>query len=99
MIDLGSLGLAIAVDAADALFKPGRVERDVEVHEPVAVRLEVDALTGRVGGEQHSHRLFGRVGGELRADVLTLVGRGRALDHREPAAARGSARRRCARTR
>ena len=50
VVDLGGLGLAVAVDAADALFEPGRVERDVEVHQPVAVRLQVDALTGGVGG-------------------------------------------------
>ena len=79
--DLRFFGLPVAVDAADALLQPGRVERDVEVHQPVAVGLQVDALAGGVGGEQDAHRLLGRVLGELRADVLAVLGLGRALDH------------------
>jgi hypothetical protein len=73
--DLGFFALAVAVDAADALFEAGGVERDVEVHQPVAVGLEVDALARGVGGEQDANRLFSWVGGELRADVLAVLGR------------------------
>ena len=69
----GFLGLPVAVDAADPLLQPGRVERDVEVDQSVAVRLQVDALTRGVGGQQHPDRLLGRVLGELRADVLAVL--------------------------
>ena len=54
--------LAVAVDPADPLLQPGRVERDVEVHQPVAVGLQVDALAGGVGGDQDPDRLLVRVG-------------------------------------
>ena len=84
LVDLRRLFLAVAVDAADALFQAGRVERDVEVDEPVAVRLQVDPLAGGVGGDQDPDVLLVRRGGELRADVLPFLGRGGALDHREP---------------
>ena len=53
--DLGRLGLAVTVDAADALLEPVGVERDVEVDQSVAVVLQVDALAGGVGGEQDPH--------------------------------------------
>ena len=50
--DLRSLRLAVPVDAADPLLKLVRVERDVVVDQPVAVLVQVDALAGRVGGQQ-----------------------------------------------
>ena len=84
VVDLRLCGLPVAVDAADALLQPRRVERDVEVDQPVAVGLQVDAFTGGVGGQQHPHRFLGRVRGELRADVLTILGRRRALDDGQP---------------
>ena len=59
--DLRGLSLPVAVDPADPLLQPGRVERDVEVDQPVAVGLQVDALAGGVGGHQHPNRLLGRV--------------------------------------
>ena len=52
MPDLGGVQLAVPVDAADPLLQLVRVERDVVVDEPVAVLVQVDALAGRVGGEQ-----------------------------------------------
>jgi hypothetical protein len=50
--DLRGLRLAVPVDAADPLFELVRVERDVVVDQPVAVLVQVDALAGRVGGQQ-----------------------------------------------
>ena len=58
--DLRLAGLAVPVDPADALLQPRRVERDVEVDQAVAVRLQVDALAGGVGGEQHPDRFLRR---------------------------------------
>ena len=43
--------LELAVDAAVALLDPARVPGQVEVEEVGAVRLEVQALAGRVGGD------------------------------------------------
>ena len=80
------LGLAIAVDAADALFEARRVPRDVEVHQAVAVRLQVDALTRGVRGDEHANLLVVGIGGEPQPDQLALVGVGGALDHGEPRA-------------
>ena len=74
LVDLRRLLLAVAVDAADPLLQPGRVERDVEVDQPVAVGLQVDALAGGVGGDQDADLLLVRRGGELRADVLPFLG-------------------------
>ncbi len=68
-------GLAVAVDAADPLLEARRVERDVEVDQPMAVRLQVDALPSRIGCQEHSDRFLRRVLGELRADVLTVFRR------------------------
>ena len=44
--------LQLAVDAAVALLDAAGVPRQVEVEEVGAVGLEVQALAGRVGGEQ-----------------------------------------------
>ncbi len=51
---VADLGLADAVDAAEALLEAVRVPRQVVVHHQVGA-LEVDALAGGVGGEQHLH--------------------------------------------
>lgn len=69
-------GLAVAVDATDALFESRRIERNVEVHQTVAVRLQVDALARGVGGHQHPDRLDRRVCAELLAGAFALLGRG-----------------------
>ena len=45
-------GLAVAVDAAHPLLQPVRVPGDVVVDHQVA-ELQVDALAGRLGGDQH----------------------------------------------
>ena len=74
LVDLRRVLLAVAVDAADPLLQPGRVERDVEVDQPVAVRLQVDALAGGVGGDEDPDLLLVRRRGELRPDVLPLLG-------------------------
>jgi hypothetical protein len=51
---VADLGLADAVDAAEALFEPVRVPRQVVVDHQVGA-LQVDALAGGVGGQQHLH--------------------------------------------
>ncbi len=50
------LGLANAVDAAEALFQTVRVPRQVVVHHQVCA-LEVNALTGGVRGQQDQNVL------------------------------------------
>ena len=72
--DVGGGLLAVAVDAADPLLEPVRVERDVVVDQAVAVALQVDALAGGVGGEQDADRVLGRVGLERQPQLLALVG-------------------------
>ena len=52
--EVADLGLADAVDAAEALLEAVRVPRQVVVHHQVGA-LEVDAFAGGVGGEQHLH--------------------------------------------
>ena len=86
VVHLGCAGLAVAVDAADALLQPGRVERDVEVDQPVAVGLQVDALPGGVGGHQDAHWVVGGVGGEALADQFAFLRVGVSLDHRQSVA-------------
>ena len=52
--EVADLGLADAVDAAEALLEAVGVPRQVVVDHQVRA-LEVDAFAGRVGGEQHLH--------------------------------------------
>ena len=52
--EVADLGLADAVDAAEALLEAVGVPRQVVVDHQVGA-LEVDALAGGVGGEQHLH--------------------------------------------
>ncbi len=52
MPHLRDVRLPVTVDAADPLLQLVGVERDVVVDEPVAVFMQVDALAGRVGGQQ-----------------------------------------------
>ena len=62
--------LELAVDAAVALLDAAGVPRQVEVEEVGAVRLEVQALAGGVGGDQDAQRVLGRVGVEAALDLL-----------------------------
>ena len=48
------LGLADAMDAAEALLQAVRIPRQVVVHHQVRA-LEIDAFAGGVGGQQHLH--------------------------------------------
>ena len=48
IIDLRSLGLPVTIDAADALFKPRRIEGHIEIHQTMAVCLQIDAFAGGV---------------------------------------------------
>ena len=68
--------LELAVDAAVALLEPGRVPGDVVVEEVGAVLLEVQALAGRVGGEQDPDGVVGGVGVERLLDLLAFLERG-----------------------
>ena len=71
--DLYLVGLAVPVHAADPLFEPVGVERDVVVDDPVAVPLQVDALARGVGREQDAHRVAVQAGLERGLEVLALV--------------------------
>ena len=77
--DLGGR-LELAVDAAVALLDAARVPGQVEVEEVGAVRLEVQALAGGVGGEQDAQRVLGRVGVEAALDLLAPAPAGEAVD-------------------
>ena len=56
--DLG-LGLELAVDAAVALLHAAGIPGHVEVEQVPAMRLQVEAFAGGVGGNQDAHRVFG----------------------------------------
>ena len=81
--------LAVPVDAAVALLHPVRVERHLHVDQPVTRPVQVDALRGRVGGEQHPHRGLVGVVVELADDPLPLVGVEASVEHLDPARHRG----------
>ena len=84
--DLGVCRLAVPVDAADPLLQLVRVERDVVVDQPVAVLVQVDALAGRVGGEQDADLvLVGRCL-ERQPELLPLPGVHPAVEQLDPLA-------------
>ena len=78
--DLGGR-LELAVDAAVALLDAAGVPRQVEVEEIRAVRLEVQALAGGVGGEQDAQRVLRGVGVEPALDLLAPGAAREAVDH------------------
>jgi hypothetical protein len=71
-VDDGS-ALELAVDTAVALLHAGGVPGDVEVKEVGAVVLEVDALAGRVGGDEDAERRGARILVEGVLDLLAGV--------------------------
>ena len=52
---LGRETLAVAVDAADALFQAVGIEGNVVIDDPMAMKLEVNALASAVGSEQDAN--------------------------------------------
>ena len=52
-------GLEFAVDAAIALFQPGRVPRHIEMKQIPAMGLQVQTPAGGIGGDQDAQRMFG----------------------------------------
>ena len=84
--EVADLALTDAVDAAEALFDAVGVPRQVVIDHEVGV-LQVDALPGRVGGQQHQH--IGVVA-EFFLDLAPVVAVGAAVDgdHRSVAAQR-----------
>ena len=75
--EVADLGLADAVDAAEALLEAVRVPGQVVVDHQVGA-LEVDALAGGVGGDQHLH--LGVVH-EALDDSAPLLAAHAAVDH------------------
>ena len=75
--------LQLAVDASVALFDAAGVPRQIEVEQIGAVRLEVQSLAGRVGGQQDAERIGGRVGDETPLDLLAAGAAREPVDHRD----------------
>ena len=75
--------LAVAVDAADALFQADGVPGDVEVdHQPA--ELQVDAFAGGFGGDQHLGRFLElALGVDARAGRVAVADLHAAVDLRE----------------
>jgi HB1, ASXL, restriction endonuclease HTH domain len=73
--------LELAIDAAVALFDAARVPGQVEMEEVRAMRLEVQALAGRVRGEQDAQRVLRGVGVEPALDLLASGAAREAVDH------------------
>ena len=84
--DLRSLRLAVPVDAADPLLQLVRVERDVVVDQPVAVLVQVDALAGRVGGEQDADLVLVGWCLERKPELFPLPGIHPAVEQLDPLA-------------
>ena len=83
--DLHDLLLAVPVDAAVALLQPVGVPRQLVVDDDVAAVLQVQALSGGVGGQQHRARRAG----ELPQDLLPAGQRHRAVDPQQRPGSRG----------
>ena len=81
IIDLRSLGLPVTIDAADALFKPRRIEGHIEIHQTMAIRLQIDPLTSGVRSQQHTNRLVLRIGIEPCTDQFAFLRVGLPIDH------------------
>ena len=80
--------LKLAVDAAVALLEATRIPGEIEMKEVVAVGLEIETLTGGVGGDEDAERLGGRIGVEGFFDFLAAVGRSRAAEDGDAAVGR-----------
>ena len=52
--------LADAIHAADALLEAHRIPRKLDVDDEAAALVQVQPLTGRVGGEENRSRLAGK---------------------------------------
>ena len=78
--DVRVVGLPVPIDAADPLLEAVRVERDVEVDQPMAVVLEVDAFARRIGGQQNADLGPGGVLVEAGTDEFALLGIRASLD-------------------
>src|SRR5690606_33860760 len=65
--------LAVPVEPAVALLEAGRIPRDVEVEEVACRALQVESLSGGVGGEEDTHGVAGIVEGLLDTVALRIV--------------------------
>jgi hypothetical protein len=72
--------LELAVDAAVTLLDAAGVPGQVEMEQVRAMRLEVQTLAGRVGGEQDAQRILRRVGVEPALDFLSPSAAREAVD-------------------
>src|SRR5439155_21394937 len=77
-------GLAVPVDTAVPLLHPRRREGSLDVDEPIAVKLEVDAFTRGVGSEQNAHGALRWMRLELRLDALPALAVHAAVEHLDP---------------
>ena len=91
--EVADLGLADAMDAAEALLQPVRVPGQVVVDHQVGAALQVHALAGGVVGDHHPHDRVGVEGGDGRAAGFA---RDAAVDHRPRPPDRRCGRRSCA---
>ena len=75
--------LAMAVEPAITLFEASGVPRDIEVQEIPGGLLQVEALGGRIGSEEHAYRVIGVVEGAL--DLVAFGGVHTAVEHAQGA--------------
>ena len=76
--------LELAVDATVALLDAARIPGQVEMEEIRTMRLEVQALAGRVGRKQDAQRILRGIGVEPTLDLLAARAAGEAVDHLDP---------------
>ena len=82
-VHLGSR-LELAIDASVALLDAARVPRQVEMEHVRAASLQVETLPGRVGSDEDSQRLYGRVSVEAALHVPPAFRAGQAVDDGDP---------------
>ena len=71
--DDGLVLLAVAVDAAIALFQPVRVERQFHVDQLVAALVQVETLGSRIGADQDQALLLAEPLGDGLPDLVVVV--------------------------
>ena len=76
--------LELAVDAAVALLDTARIPGQVEMEEIRTMRLEVQALAGRVGRKQDAQWVLRGVSIEPTLDLFAPCAAGETVDHLDP---------------
>src|SRR5262249_15560400 len=76
-------GLELAVNSTVPLFDTTRIPRQIEMEQVRAMRLEIEPLSSRVGGQQDAERVLRGIGIEALLDLLAQRASGETVDDRD----------------